>query len=130
MKSLMNDKNGVDVDMNVQKIFLPVEDAVSVGLILNETITNSVKHGIKGHKKKIIRLDIHCYTNGSDKIRIIVSDNGSGIQNIGRKKHSGFGYKLIKMLVSNYDGHIKVDNRENKITMELNYADHELIQNN
>jgi len=121
-KSVSAEKNGIDIHMNVQNIVLPVEEAVSVGLILNETITNSIKHGLKNQQKKEIDLDIK--KNGDNKIRIIVSDNGWGIQQMAAGENLGFGYELIKTLVSNYKGNMIIDKVENKITIEMNCGLH------
>ncbi len=116
-KSLIADENGIEIRMNVQNIVLPVEEAVSVGLILNETITNSIKHGLKDQKNKVIKLDVR--KNRNDKIRIVVSDSGSGIQRMTDGKNVGFGYELINALVSNYEGSMVIDEEKNKITIEL-----------
>ena len=121
-RSLTADENGIDIRMDVQNIVLPVEEAVSVGLILNETITNSIKHGLKGREKKVISLDIH--KNGDDRIRIIVNDSGSGIQRMADKENVGFGYELINTLVSNYKGSLIIDKVKNEITVELSCGLH------
>ncbi len=120
-KLLITDqKNGVNINVNVQKIILSVDEAVSVGLIINETITNSIKHGIKGEANQTINLDV--LKDGDGKIQIIVSDSGTGIQKMADEKNAGFGYELIHALVSNCHGNIKIDELKNMITIELNYV--------
>ncbi|NOX85820.1 MAG: sensor histidine kinase [Chlorobi bacterium] len=118
-KFLTANENEITINVNVQKIILPVDEAVSVGLIINETITNSLKHGIKDQKNKTINLDIR--RDGNEKIQIVVKDSGTGIQRMADENNAGFGYELIHTLVSNYRGNLIIDEVKNMITIELDY---------
>ena len=128
IESLMPDKKDVNIEFDAQKFKLTVEDAVSIGLIINEVLTNSIRHGIKNQEKKEISIEVKKLNFNT--IQIVAKDSGSGIQKVLSKKNSGFGYELIKMLASNYDGKVMVDDNENKITLELHFKMYDLTSVN
>jgi two-component sensor histidine kinase len=85
---------GYDVKLvsNVD-VVLPLKEAVFIGLITNEIITNSFKHAFP-NKKGTISLSL---TQKDNKYLLIIEDNGIGfIQN---KSTSSLGEKLIHILV-------------------------------
>jgi two-component sensor histidine kinase len=78
---------------------LPVESAASLGLILNEIVTNSIKHAFDGTEKPSIRLE---FGREGDRWILSVKDNGSGFD--GRAAEEGLGMKLIEALCRQIDG--------------------------
>ena len=92
------------VEVQADEISVPIEHAVPVGLIVNELLTNSVKH-VFGREGGAIRVELQ---TGPDQgeIRLTVSDNGSGID---PTKPQGSGLKLINALARQLRG--KVDHK-------------------
>lgn len=67
----------VSTKINVDDVMLPVGMALSCGLILNELVTNCLKHAFVGGRPGEIRID---FQEESDKVFVIaVSDNGIGL---------------------------------------------------
>jgi len=84
-------------EIKCTNIMITLKNAVPLGLIVNEIITNSIKHAFNDNNfnKKIINVKIQ-----KDKDNILflnISDNGSGIKDKNFKKN--FGFKLIESLV-------------------------------
>ncbi len=63
--------------INAEKIQIQIDVAVPCGLILNELISNSLKHAFPGDRKGEIRINLH--KTGNDIIELSVADNGVGV---------------------------------------------------
>jgi two-component sensor histidine kinase len=63
--------------LSVDAICLNVDTAVPCGLILNELLSNSLKHAFPGGREGMIRVSLK--KTGSDRIDLSVADNGIGL---------------------------------------------------
>jgi len=96
---------GVELKLGVEKVTLPVDTMVHLGLITNELVTNSVKHGFNSKPEKPeISLDFYKSAKGFE---MIYQDNGRGIN--GATKN-GFGTDLIKSQVKQLHGKYVIHN--------------------
>ena len=107
---------GDDVD-NEYRIFIDkdltinFESAIPIGLIINEIVTNSIKHAFPDKKTGIITVAVNKQPGGFFIIE--ASDNGCGMPE--KKKDNngkGLGRKLIDLLSRQMDGTVeyRVDN--------------------
>ncbi len=80
-----------DIETDLQ---LPIENVVSMGLILNEAVSNALKYAFT--KIKQGKLHVVIYSNAENCI-IEVKDNGPGFNNQDLKENS-LGMKLIKVM--------------------------------
>ena len=91
--------NGLNGSMNEQAEFrlrlekCPVKSdrAVTIGLIVNEIINNSLKHGIKANKKPAISIDL---LQDGENIHLKLADNGQGFK-MSKAVSNSFGLSLI-----------------------------------
>lgn len=102
------DDNDVELETNIEELFLEIDLLIPCGLIINELLTNSIKHGMKNqeYKKIIITLTSH-----NKHITLTIKDNGSGEpDNIYNNK--GLGMLLVTNLVQQIHGNftVKQDN--------------------
>lgn len=91
--------------LNIQKLQIPVDKAIPVGLILHELVTNSIKHAFSKGKKGSIRLSLEAL--GNEAI-LTYSDSGPGLskkQDLGKSK--SVGMKLITLLTGQLKGEFK-----------------------
>ncbi len=89
----------VSVNSNVEKVFLPVDAATSLGLIVNELVSNSLKHAFPGGKAGEIRIEAG-QVAGALEVRF--SDNGSGLpEGFDPQKTKTLGLRLVYNLVEN-----------------------------
>ena len=87
-----------------------MDTAVPCGLIINELVTNSIKHAFKGIKSGKISVKFHsndgCYT-------LIVSDNGIGLpKDFDVKNPEKLGLKLVNSLTEQLDGILEVQSND------------------
>lgn len=119
LKNLFNsygiDSSAVKTELSIDNINLNADQAVYLGLIVNELVSNSLKHAFKtpyqaeNAKQKKILISIQKDSNDGYSIRI--SDNGGGFpQNIDFKNTESLGLQLVVSLVKQLDGEISLDN--------------------
>lgn len=97
---------GVKVQMatDCHQILLEVPQAVPVGLIVNEAITNSLKHAFVDRTSG--QIEVRLRRQGSN-CTLIVADDGRGFEGPARKR--SLGMRLMKSLARQVRGRIFVD---------------------
>jgi PAS domain S-box-containing protein len=96
----------VDIQLNVDRVFLSVDTAVPLGIIINELVSNSLKYAFRDNKGRItIELK-----KINSKYRLTVSDNGVGLPGDLDAENTGtLGLLLVYTLVEQIDGNINLD---------------------
>ncbi len=95
-------------DVQVSALELDVSQAVPVGLILNEAITNAIKYAFPiGSNNATITIRMEKKYN--DVIDLTVSDNGKGLpEGFDWQTQSGLGLKLMKGLTEDIEGQFSI----------------------
>jgi two-component sensor histidine kinase len=104
---------GTDMRLNikVEDVFLNINTAIPLGLIVNEIISNSIKYAFPGKRKGQICLDMH--EENKDQYIIKICDNGIGIQeNADFENPQTLGFQLVNDLVEQINGNIEFDGRD------------------
>jgi two-component sensor histidine kinase len=94
----------VAIDMDFDEGTVPVEDAVALGLILNELLTNSLKHAFDGPGRVTITFRIGPRDGEGS---MTVADDGKGMKQMTRDGSSGT--VLIEALTKQLHGRIERD---------------------
>lgn len=99
-------KSDVSVELNISSIYLDIDKAVPCSLIINEMISNSLKHAFPKGRKGAITIDMSVDEN-SFHLRYV--DNGIGLPDdqILEKNHS-LGFQLIKGLTIQLGGELEI----------------------
>jgi len=78
-------------------LLFPSGKAVSIALVLNELLNNTLKHAFKSKDSGVLSLSIDV---NSELLTIIVEDDGVGLpENFSPDKNSNLGWEIIKTLV-------------------------------
>jgi two-component sensor histidine kinase len=84
----------VVINVSVDQLLLPVGMALSCGLIINELVTNSLKHAFSSEAHGDISIDFH--GGESDWFTLIVSDNGRGLpRDFDYRRTTSLGLQLV-----------------------------------
>ncbi|WP_084454589.1 tetratricopeptide repeat-containing sensor histidine kinase [Algoriphagus terrigena] len=101
-ESLMGSKT-VPISLDLDRVELDVSQAVSLGLIVNEAITNSMKYAFPGETEgSMISVSLKKLEN--QKAELKISDNGVGIPELKKKNAGSLGLKLMRGLTEDIDG--------------------------
>jgi len=88
-------------------VALAVDKAIPCGLILNELITNALKHAFPNERRGTVR--VHMGWAGPGELEILVSDDGIGISSGSDvPKSDSLGMQLVRTLVEQLDGHMEI----------------------
>lgn len=92
------------INFNLTSTIIPYNKALSIALMINELLNNSVKHsGISPEK---LEISISCYQD-DNTIYLSVADNGIGFPpNFETTKHNSIGYDIITSIVQSLSGNI------------------------
>jgi two-component sensor histidine kinase/HAMP domain-containing protein len=95
----------VTAEFDVADICLTVDTAVPCGLIINELVSNSLKHAFNGSQAGVVTIGLHQDSDGSYVLE--VGDNGSGIpRNVDFRTTESVGLQLVVALTDQLDGSI------------------------
>ncbi|MDX1642195.1 MAG: histidine kinase dimerization/phosphoacceptor domain -containing protein, partial [Balneolaceae bacterium] len=98
-------KNPVTIDKEISGFSVNINQAIPLGLLLNELITNSYKHAFDGVEKPKIKLVLK-EKNGL--IEIIYEDNGEGFDIELFDKASSLGATIIKSSLSQLEAEYEI----------------------
>ena len=94
----------IAVQCNFQAIELPMNTAVSLGLIINELLLNALKHGFPNQREGTITLRFETIEQGKQKLTI--TDNGIGFAIDDNQK--SLGLKLVQLLTDQLNGTLTI----------------------
>jgi two-component system, sensor histidine kinase PdtaS len=98
-----NAEGRVKVECNMPKLILDVDTAISVGLITNELLTNSLKYAFTAKEKGEIKISLH-EQDAEGGLVLKISDDGIGKPTDEKAKGTGFGTQLISLLTRQLGG--------------------------
>lgn len=105
------DRDKVRLELNIREGKVKAEIGMNLALIINELITNSLKHGLADSLSGLIR--IH-FTRENEMLTLEVSDSGSGLpeESIRNRNPSSLGLSLVESLAKQIGGKVDLLNRE------------------
>ena len=109
--SIGNNDISLNMDL-VEKVFFDMDTAIPLGIIVNELVSNSLKHAFKGRDRGEIRIKLHREESEdceSTSFILTVSDNGVGIpENLEIEDLDSLGMQLVTTLVDQLDGELEL----------------------
>jgi PAS domain S-box-containing protein len=97
----------VKLEINGGNIMLDINTAIPLGLVMNELISNALKHAFPGDRKGIIRINAH---EMEDRLEITLVDDGIGVpEGFDAKTSPTLGLRLVNILVEQLSGTITLD---------------------
>ncbi len=94
-----------ELKMDDQPLMLESKRLTSLGLIINEIITNAEKYAFSQVSKPRLIITL---TRSNHFFNLIFKDNGPGLQTVDNQR--GLGLKLIKTLTESQGGHFEIKN--------------------
>ena len=92
----------IRMNLNIEDITLGIETAIPCGLIINELVSNSLKHGFRYVETGMVSVDIKKISKTEFKLKVI--DTGSPFpDDINLLSNDSNGLELIKNLVEQLD---------------------------
>ena len=131
----------ISLHMDLEKnIFLDMDTAVPLGLIVNELVSNSLKHAFSGRETGEIQIKLcreesteneqdNCIKRGTGNSKIArfimtVSDDGAGIPEVDIDNSDTLGLQLVSLLVDQLEGEMELKrDKGTEFTIKIRVAE-------
>lgn len=101
------DADRIHLRVNLHDVRLSIDAAVPCGLLVNELVSNCLKHAFQGRECGCIRIEL-CPV-GEHDVQLAVSDDGIGLpDDIHPETAASFGLELVTALVEQLHGTLQV----------------------
>jgi two-component sensor histidine kinase len=105
LASSYDSNDSVNVNFDIEELFVNIKVAIPIALIVNEAVTNAFKYAFKDNVNGNLSIEIKSV---NEKICMRISDNGPGIsESIDLSKIKSLGFKLINIFVRQIKGSIE-----------------------
>ena len=96
----------ISLEVQVDEISLGINEAIACGLIINELVSNALKHAFPEGRSGKICISLH--VSNSDKLCLMVSDDGVGLPaNLDLPHTQSLGLKLVASLTNQLKGELE-----------------------
>jgi two-component sensor histidine kinase len=120
LRTYLLESTGVTSRTRIDEILLSVELAIPCGLILNELVTNSLKHAFPERRRGELYIGLH-QENGRCVLR--VADSGVGIpEDLDARKTHSVGLRLVRSLTKQLEGEFSIRRMSPGTVAELCFA--------
>jgi len=105
----------VRLELDIESIWLDVDTMIPLGLMINELVSNALKHAFKVPNNGLLKIslkEIH------DELHLAVSDTGPGLDNTSIESKGGFGKSLIRSFSKKLNADISYKNN-NGLSVEM-----------
>jgi PAS domain S-box-containing protein len=95
----------IQLQMEFDEIPLSIDHAITLGLLVNELISNCLKHGLSSNRPGTIHVSARIIPGA---VRLVIRDNGNGLpDNFEIARKNSMGLKLVESLTRQLGGEIK-----------------------
>lgn len=103
-----NEAGLISLKVEADKVDVAVDEAIPLGLIVNELLSNSLKHAFPPGGKGAI--SIRCLSRGDGRISLTVADDGTGLPcGVDFRNTETLGLQLVTLLVRQLRGQIAME---------------------
>lgn len=109
LNSFKEKSKKIKLNLDIENITIGIDTAIPCGLVINELVSNSLKHAFPDNSSGSI--DIKLCANECNEYTMIVKDSGAGFpDNVDFRNTTSLGLQLVTTLVSQIDGFIELKN--------------------
>lgn len=98
-------------DQNIEPLNLDVSQVIPLGLIINESIVNAIKHAFPNGQKGLVSITLQ--HDGADHLLLKISDNGIGLlAGHDIMAHTSLGIDLMQWLTKQLNGSFNIESNK------------------
>ncbi|SJZ58795.1 Two-component sensor histidine kinase, contains HisKA and HATPase domains [Chitinophaga eiseniae] len=107
--------------INSEAIQADVVQAVPLGLILNEAVSNAIKYAFPGDRRGVVEITFK--KNGAQYYLLSIADDGIGLRDAFLPEESGsLGMSLMKGLAEQLEGSFHLNSTANGVTIQVLFS--------
>jgi two-component sensor histidine kinase len=107
-------RDGIRIECEVDEVSAGADTATSISIVVNELVTNAIKHAFNGEAPGHVRV----VGNAAEEFELVVTDNGRGI-GATRGARNGLGTRLVESFVRQLGARHEVVSTEEGTTHRL-----------
>jgi two-component sensor histidine kinase len=97
----------VGVETHIAPISVDTKIVSTLGIIINELITNSMKYAFRDRTEGTLAVTVE---NQGDSLQMVVQDDGPGLpESVGFENSNGFGLMLVGNLAKQLRGELAIE---------------------
>lgn len=104
--SLLSSERGIRLTVETEPVSLSADIAIPVGLVVNELVTNAIKHAFEGVNGQAVITVAMARRNGD--LVLSVADNGRGLPACWSSRRNGLGSRIVQAFVRQVGGQLDV----------------------
>jgi two-component sensor histidine kinase len=98
---------GITLDIQAEDVFLGIDAAIPCGLILNELVSNALKHAFPDGREGKVWIELR--NDDAQRLTLTVSDDGIGLpEGLDIRDTNSLGLRLVNTLVRQLDGTMEI----------------------
>ncbi|MGC9517191.1 MAG: histidine kinase dimerization/phosphoacceptor domain -containing protein [Methanomicrobiales archaeon] len=114
------DLRRINITKNIENVSMGIETAIPCGLIINEIVSNALKHAFPHNKSGEIKIE---FKSQDEEYYLKISDNGIGLPpDFDINKSKSLGLKLVNILITQIDGTLEI-NRTGKTEFKIKFKE-------
>ncbi|UCH96395.1 MAG: DUF1638 domain-containing protein [Candidatus Aminicenantes bacterium] len=103
----------VRLEIQVKSVFLDINTSIPLGLVINELVSNSLKHAFPDGRKGELRVNLEESKDKEYDLILTVEDNGIGFpEGLDFRESNSLGMRIVSALVRQVHGTIDLDGTE------------------
>jgi len=111
--------SNIALSLETDDVTLPVDRAIPCALVLNELLTNSLKHAFPAGRRGLLRVGLHEHDG---EVTLTVADDGVGISNdVDPAESASLGMQLVATLSRQLDGKLELQ-RSPGTTVQVTFS--------
>ncbi|AUB56133.1 MULTISPECIES: sensor histidine kinase [Methanobacterium] len=115
-------QDNIDLNLDVGEVLLDINTSIPLGLIVNELVSNSLKHAFPHGEKGEVTVRFH---KVNDHFTFQVSDTGIGFpSDLDYQRTNSLGMRLVNTLTDQLDGEIELDTTRGT-SFTINFSEEE-----
>jgi len=112
--STQRDGTSIELKTDIESELLPTDQAIPMGLIVNELVTNALKYAFPSDTNGTVMVALK---RAPEVLRLTVADNGKGVD--ARRSDSGLGGRLVEGFAAQLGGRIERESSSKGTTVRL-----------
>jgi PAS domain S-box-containing protein len=123
MNTWVGNNKVISKEFNLESVQLDIDKAIPCGLLLNELISNALKHGLKNMDTGIIQISLK---KSGNRYYIVIANDGNRLpENFSLDQNETLGMQLIGSLTRQLNGDLTYE-REPRTTFRLTFPEGDL----
>lgn len=114
------DLRRINIIKKIENVAMGIETAIPCGLIINEIISNALKHAFPNKQSGEVKIKFETVDN---EYILTISDNGIGLpKDFDIEKSKSLGLKLVNILITQIEGALEI-NRDGKTEFKIKFKE-------